>query len=367
MEASKKPLVVGAVVAFTLVVIFIGFLLAVSLLSEKTIGSYTVQPEQVDEQPFEKDVADAIAMNDDLSIYAKNLLSGGPPPDGIAPIDDPKFVSVADADLFLTPEDQVFIVTVGEETKIYPQQILVWHEVVNEGDLAITYSPLTGSAIAFKADLGTSGMLLNSNSVYYDRKTESLWPQLLGKAIAGDRRGEKLETVPLVWASWENAKSVYPEAMILSRETGFDKSYGFDPYGSYADDASYYQTGKPFFPLMNDDDRLDDKAVVVGLRNETDELIAIPKSKIQEEKVVEIRNYVFFWDDELGAAFGYSESLGELQFTYKDGLFTAPDGGEWNGRGEATSDDDCCLLPVPLIESMWFAWAAFYPETEITE
>lgn len=261
-------------------------------------------------------IVSSVAMKDDLSEYASQLVAGGPPPDGIPPIDDPKFVTVQDANEFLEPDDYVFVVENAGEVKLYPQQVLVWHEVVNDTlggeSVAVTYSPLTGSAVAFKADLGNSGKLLNSNDVYYDRETGSLWPQLLGKAIAGKRRGEALGTASLTWMRWNDAREAYADASVLSRETGFEKSYGFDPYGSYSAEDSYYQTGQIFFPLMNDDDRLPQKEVVRAYFVDG-EPMAIPQSA-------------------------------DVNLT------------------EATASADESFKPIDV---MWFAWSAFYPETTI--
>ena len=266
----------------------------------------------------DSDIVASIAMKDDLSEYAAKLVAGGPPPDGIPPIDEPKFVSVTEANDFLEPDDYVFVVQNNEEVKMYPQQVMVWHEVANDtigGEaVAVTYSPLSGSAVAFKANLGNSGKLLNSNDVYYDRDTGSLWPQLLGKAIAGKRRGESLETVSLTWMRWDQARDAYPSAPVLSRETGFDKSYGFDPYGSYTATDSYYQTGDSFFPLMNEDERLPQKEIVRAYFVDG-EPVAVPKNL----------------DD---------------------------------GTQDFTANADSVFKPI---EVMWFAWAAFYPDTTIVQ
>lgn len=323
MNAAKRGMVV--VSGLVMIAIVIGVVFAFSNHSQNggSFGDYFLNAQVSEEDKFEKIITESIDMNDELSVYAKNLLSGGPAPDGIASIDDPKFVSQAEADAFLTPVDQVFVITVDEETRIYPQQILVWHEVVNDifsnnQYVSLTYSPLTGSAVAFDSIMGTSGLLLNSNTVYYDRKTESLWPQLLGTSIAGVRRGQMLETIPVKWMRWEDAKTAHAQAVVLSRETGSDKSYGFDPYGSYAADDSYYQTGKPFFPLMNEDDRLDEKEIV----------------------------------------FGYFEN--EIPVAVRKSSIPLPDAEEPEAELQLS-------IPESAIEVMWFAWSAFYPETSLVD
>ena len=159
--------------------------------------------------------------------------------------------------------------------KAYPQKILVWHEIVNEEiggeELSITYCPLTGSAVGFRGrsrldgaalTFGTTGKLVNSNLLMYDRQTDSQWPQILGVAIAGPNKGVVLDEIPLVWTTWGQWRAKYPQTLVLSTETGFFRAYGSDPYGSYDRSGTYYDSGPPFFPVMAADPRFPDKHVV---------------------------------------------------------------------------------------------------------
>jgi len=123
------------------------------------------------------------------------LVAGGPPPDGIPPIDHPKFQPAPAVD-WLEDAEPVLALTVGGETPAYPLQVMTWHEIVNDTvggvPVAVTYWPLSNSGVAFHRrvdarlmDFGTSGLLYADNLVMYDRQTESLWPQLTGQAAVG--------------------------------------------------------------------------------------------------------------------------------------------------------------------------------------
>ena len=68
---------------------------------------------------------------DNAIVPARDILSGGPPKDGIPALLSPKFVPSDQAD-FLGPADQVIGVTIGGESKAYPLKILNWHEAVND-------------------------------------------------------------------------------------------------------------------------------------------------------------------------------------------------------------------------------------------
>ncbi|PSO50761.1 MAG: hypothetical protein BRC31_07200 [Actinobacteria bacterium QS_5_72_10] len=177
------------------------------------------------------------------------LRSGGPPPDGIPPIDDPQFESVAAADEWLTDRDPVLLIEHGNAVRAYPLAILTFHEVVNDvvaGDpLLVTYCPLCNSALAFEhtldgevVEFGTSGRLWRSNLVMYDRATRSLWLQFTGEAIVGARVGDQLERLPLQMAAWGDVAQRWPDAEVLSRDTGHDRPYGENPYVGYDEGGS---------------------------------------------------------------------------------------------------------------------------------
>lgn len=140
----------------------------------------------------------------DPLVDPNDILSGGPPPDGIPPIDDPKFISVAQADAWLEDAKPVLVVDINGDVRAYPIQILIWHEIVNDTvggvPLSVTYCPLCNSAITFKhtergveTTFGTSGSLYAANLVMYDRATESLWNQIDGRAVIGLLTDETLQ------------------------------------------------------------------------------------------------------------------------------------------------------------------------------
>ncbi|NIN68937.1 MAG: DUF3179 domain-containing protein, partial [Anaerolineae bacterium] len=135
------------------------------------------------------------------------ILSGGPPKDGIPAIDAPKFISVEEADEWLQPQEPVVLVQVGDDARAYPIQILMWHEIVNdtigEVPVAVTYCPLCNTGVAFERtfdgqvlDFGTTGRLRYSNLIMYDRQTETWWQQATGEGIVGEYALRQLTFVP---------------------------------------------------------------------------------------------------------------------------------------------------------------------------
>jgi len=73
----------------------------------------------------------------------QKMVGGGPPKDGIPSIDNPKFVSLDEADEWIQDNELVLAIIYKGVTRVYPLQIMVWHEIVNDiiaGDpILITY------------------------------------------------------------------------------------------------------------------------------------------------------------------------------------------------------------------------------------
>jgi len=150
---------------------------------------------------------------DKHSVSLSEISSGGPRKDGIPPLDHPKFVGAAEASTWLKPAEPVIALTVGAESRAYPMQILIWHEIVNDTvggvPVTVTFCPLCYTAIAFDRraagrilDFGTTGDLRKSDLVMYDRQTESWWQQAVGRAIVGDLTGTQLTILPAGIVSW---------------------------------------------------------------------------------------------------------------------------------------------------------------------
>ncbi|WP_263784360.1 DUF3179 domain-containing protein [Salinibacter grassmerensis] len=235
-------------------------------------------------QQFDTDYS---AHNIDLS----TLRSGGPPKDGIPSVDAPVFVSVGAAQDWIAPEEPVIAFEYNGAARAYPLQILTHHEIVNDRvggtPVAVTFCPLCYSALVFvrtldgtPVEFGVSGMLRNSDLVMYDRKTETLWQQLTGKAIVGDRAGDTLEQLPSQIVSFRQFADSYPDGAVLSRDTGHDRPYGRNPYAGYDDIDS-----RPFAYDGPVDDRLPPMEKVVAVSVGTTHK-AYPHSTTEEERVV---------------------------------------------------------------------------------
>ncbi len=323
------------------------------------------------------------------------ILSGGPPKDGIPALDDPKFVSIAEADAWLKPVEPVILVRVGEDARAYPLQILTWHEIVNDvvgGEpLTVTFCPLCNTAIAFRRtvgervlDFGTTGRLRYSNLIMYDRQTETWWQQGDGRAIVGALTGTQLDLYPAVIIAWADFKTAHPEGRVLSRETGFTRRYGLNPYVGY-DDVNvppFLYRGPPT------PGRLPPVARVLALEL-NGETVAYPYETLAQARVVNDVvggvAVVVLWTPgaasaldtsiiadgrAVGAATAFRRELDGrvLTFRWQDGRVTdVENGSAWDGLGQAVSGELAGrqLEPVVAVNHFWFSWAAFKPETRV--
>lgn len=177
------------------------------------------------------------------SVDLGEILSGGPPKDGIPPIDDPVFVDVDD-ETTLAGDEPVIGLSIDGDARAYPLRILIWHEIVNDvvGDtpVAVTYCPLCNAAIVFDRrvdgrtlSFGTTGKLRHSDLVMYDRATESWWQQFLGQAIVGEMTGKTLQSVPARLESLERFRNRHPDGRVQVPNDPTLRPYGRNPYVGY--------------------------------------------------------------------------------------------------------------------------------------
>ena len=324
------------------------------------------------------------------SVPFDEISSGGPGKDGIPSIDKPVFITPEEATLDVGDHEPVVAVEINGEAKAYPINILVWHEIVNDTiggvPVTVTFCPLCNTAIAFDRrlngtvyDFGVSGNLRYSDLIMYDRQTESWWQQITGTAIVGELTGKRLTPVPASMVSFLDFRTTHPESVVLSRETGFLRPYGENPYPGY-DNISR----SPFLFFEPVDGRLPamERVVTVSLNGED---AAYPFSVLTEQSVVEDTVggqpiVVFhqagtdspFWQErDIGAASVFLPTLDgkTLKFSVNDKgeIRDTETQSKWNvlGRAVAGPLEGKQLQSIVNGNHFWFAWAVFKPETRV--
>ncbi|HET8575668.1 MAG TPA: DUF3179 domain-containing protein [Methylomirabilota bacterium] len=343
------------------------------------------------------DSSHAGALRTDLSkalVPLDEIVSGGPPPDGIPAIDRPSFVTLAAADAWLKPKEPVVALEISGDARAYPLQILMWHEIVNDTvggrPVTVTYCPLCNSGLVFDRvvggvtlDFGTSGKLYKSDLVMYDRQSHSLWAQMEGRAIVGERAGTRLGLIPANTVAYEDFKAIYPGGKVLSRETGHARSYGRNPYEAYDRPDS-----SPFLLQGTADRRRPPKERVVGVLM-SGMPRAYPWSVLEKQGVLHDtlggEPLVIFHrpgalsalDDSrmeqsraIGATAVFSSVLAGKLLTFErvaDGFRDKQTSSLWSLLGYATKGPLAGkrLKPIQHVDAFWFAWAAFNPATSV--
>ncbi len=318
---------------------------------DKKFGPLT--SEEIDEKIAKMNVKSSISANLESEeiktlsdgtkymIHPSKFLSGGPGKDGIPSIDAPKFI-LADKIDWLSDEELGLGIVHKDEARFYPFRILVYHEIVNDfiqkDPILVTYCPLCFTGIGFireidnePVEFGVSGKLYNSELVMYDRKTDSYWPQTLGKAVLGTSTGKTIKKIPTDTVSWGDWKKSYPDTKVLSKDTGFSRNYdGSNPYGKKGDFTDINLQ----FPVENKDLRLDAYEIMYGIEV-NGKYKSYKKSDLEQklkiEDTVGEEKIIIEFDKNLKSARAYKESKEQIVI---DTLF-------------------------------WFAWAAFHPETEV--
>lgn len=330
-----------------------------------------------------------------IAVPPEEIVSGGPPKDGIPAIDDPRFESADEADRWLEDREPVMVVELDGTAKAYPLSILIWHEIVNDAvggrPVAVTFCPLCNTALVFDRrvdgrvlDFGTTGRLRHSDLVMYDRQTETWWQQASGEAIVGAQVGRTLDFVPANTFSWERVRELHPEIRVLSRETGHDRPYGRNPYVGY----DRGDGPMPGFFRAERDRRLPAMERVVAI-SRAGESLALPFSALRETRVANVElggtPIVVLWEPgaasaldaarvpegrDVGQTATFDRRSGGRALTFErtDGEFRDRETGSvWNLAGRAVAGPLARrrLEPVPHGNHFWFAWVVFRPDTDI--
>ena len=354
-------------------------------------------------QTFQAPLAELPEPTTELS----RLRSGGPPPDGIPAIDEPVFYTAASVDC-LPPEAPVLSLEIDGDARAYPLEIMVWHELVNDTvggvPVAVAYCPLCNSVTVFDRriegrvlDFGVSGLLYNSSLVMYDRQTETLWSHFAGRPLYGSLGEAELVDYPATIVGFGEWKEANPDGLVLSRETGFDRRYGQNPYPGYDDVGN-----SPFLFEGEVDGRYTPMTRVVGVAADADdgkdlesdggaaEALAFPLLDLRDRGVMTAefdgQEVVAFWvpgsnsaldtadlssGADVGATGVFVPVVDGQALTFESpatGVITDVEtGSTWNVFGEAVEGElaGSRLEQLVHIDTFWFAWITFHPSSAV--
>jgi hypothetical protein len=288
-------------------------------------------------------------------------------PQQIPPIYHPTFVSVEES--YLGRDDMVIGVVKDTEAKAYPVMILERHEVVDDTiggmPIVVSYCPLTGSPVVFERQenvtYGVSGKLLKNNLVLYDNKTQSLWSQIMMRAVSGSLKGTALKILPnhlMAWSAWVR---LFPTTVLLAIPSTLGQTE--DSAMNYSE---YRESPAPgVFPLENINEALRFKEYVLGVQTDASRK-AYPFRVLQNHSVLNDHiggeAVVLTFYEGSGQAFKRTDR--SFHF-YSDGYMKDELGYMWNIVTGEQANGTVKLEPLVYVPMYWFAWYDFHPDTQI--
>lgn len=246
---------------------------------------------------------------------------------------------------------------------------------VNIPDLA--YTNIAGEVVELGdtvLEFGSTGMLMRSNKLMYDRNTDTVWNAITGEPAFGPlvSSGVVLDVLPVVVTDWASWLATHPETSVLSLDTGFLRNYTNG--AAYSD---YFNSTELMFPSWQQDTAaIQNKDMVFALRLQG-EAKAYPLATIIPERIVNDRvgqtvlvivaeatpERDFF--EPGGAAVRAFESEG-LVFSAGDDRTTlvSDDGRRWQiTEGALIASDGERRERIGGHLAYWFGWFGFYPDT----
>ncbi|UCD25449.1 MAG: DUF3179 domain-containing protein, partial [Gemmatimonadota bacterium] len=319
----------------------------------------------------------------DCSIPTSAIFNGGPGRDGIASLSNPEALTPTRAGI--SDGQRVLGILVNGEARAYPLTILWLHEIINDQlggeSVLVSYCPLTGSGIAFDRSIrgetrsfGVSGLLYENNLIMFDRQTESLWNQLLLGAQCGAERGTNLQLIPIVETTLGHWRELHPQTTVVTENTGSGFSYGFYPYGGYAQETN----GETLFPGSTYSDERPPKELVLGLSHAGEDAaypfgaLALLGDLAAINDNVGGRDVVVLWEGQSRTAIAFDRELDGQTLTFsataRQVIVDEETSSEWNLSGVAVSGP-LTGNRLKQIENgytlFWFAWSVYHPSSKV--
>lgn len=322
----------------------------------------------------------------------------------LMPGSDPTYLSVDEAneaDDEVEAEDRVLGIEVEGHAFAYPLAAMsvreVAHEVVDGVHVFVTWWPVTYSARAFvlkaengvEPDLYTIRKTLLNSTILVDL-TDSEFVQFIGQAVTGPLAGHTLKQIPVVSSNWRAWSAAFPHAEVMS----LDGTPEIDMFERYyiTDRAGLYQQSA-------NDRRWHDKDNVIGIeidgRTRCYPYPALIQRPLLNEEVG--REPVLMAHERLsGTAVLFSRIVDGRTLTFsgdsKNPMRPEPDpdeidirrrinyepwflvdsqtGSRWRAiSGECVSGElkGKRLQLLNGLSGFWFAWARFFPGSDVLE
>ncbi len=326
----------------------------------------------------------------DWSIPVDDIETGLSENDIMPSIDNGVFIPTDDI-TYVNEDELVFVVKSGDEIKVYPEKILEWHQAVNDqingNSIAVGHSTLSGLSSCWNRfisnrtlSFGVSRFLYKNNQIFYDRETLNYWSQILAKSVSGNLIDLEFERLKSIVMTWRSAQSNFPDAMVLSDETGFVRNYDEYPYSNYRtdhDDFIFEPTNNIdtliYDPILNVDTTIMSKERVLGIQIDSIQKVyrfssfGNPGISIKTDTVLNIPLLVIASrNDQFAKAFYHPPGIEFIPSAGAQSLLTFEDtdGNKYNPLGEVIEGPSLNFqLDSPKHDvAYWFIWKDYFPE-----
>ena len=290
-------------------------------------------------------------------------------------------ILVSSADNHVSPDKLVIGVTINNESKAYPIEIIGYHHQVQDTiggtPVIVTYCTVCRTGRVFspivngkKESFRLVGMD-HFNAMFEDKTTKSWWRQATGVAIAGPRKGNELKEIPseqMRLASWLRLN---PNSLILQPDPAFTKKYkdlaGFDDgtikSGLEKRDSASWKFKSWIVGIQHDKTaKAYDWNELLAKKVINDSLPGLPVVIVIEpdnaswhvwNRNINNQSLVFSQDIPI-----FSRNI--------EGIIDITTGSTWNFDGLCTNGalKGQRLIPVQASQEFWHSWQTFHPGTQ---
>ena len=232
---------------------------------------------------------------------------------------------------------------------------------------------------------GTTGNLRDSDLVMWDRQTQSWWQQFSGRAIVGTLTGSQLRALDSQTLSFADFRTRYPHGDVLSRDTGFQRPYGQNPYQGYDTNPNSrpFDYGGPLDPRLPPVERVE--SITIG-----HDTVVVPFDTLAKQPVVGVTvgevPAIVLYDPhvlspldalsiadsrQVGTAAAFDRRLGGRTLDFRASsagrMTDAQTRSTWDITGRAIGGAlrGARLRRLHDLNAFWFAVAAFLPDARV--
>jgi hypothetical protein len=273
----------------------------------------------------------------------------------------------------LPPDIPVLVIDIDDVQRAYPVSFVSRHHIINDvigqKNILVTFCPICNTGIGYDATgYGpfVVGGFYRGNMVMADKNTKTFWQQATGESLVGKLHPRQLKLIRLDFLSWSMAKETYPGIQLVHVSEKDLRSFNMPFIWNF-----YMRSNViPGVPKKDRDDRLPQKAIVIGVpRSQGD--VAYSKEEVLQQVWVrdDELNLLLVSKDRFVRGF-YTELAGvHLNLKYlpdRDEILDETTNTAWTSsgkqvRGEIKQD----LVKWPISEEYWFAWRQFHPFTQV--